>query len=735
MKIEEKLLRYKQAFTLAVQIQDVQRQVMALQKMGDAYRQMRDYQKANDVLSQALGLTRDHHLKYQQANVLTTMGFNALEAHMISPAIYYSRVALHISKNIGSPLIQEAAWGNLGIAYRILGDWDIAKDCHKKSIDLCNTALRQNPDEHYKLDRAKEKANLAHIYLIKQELDKALQELEESLHTFEILDTSKMIVQNLISLGQVLIEKGDYEKANSHLTRGLRLARQQGDLLSQTDIQCFLAEISFQLNKDEEAKNQLLRAKQLQYRRLSLNAQRNTLTTKNSQVLKIPTNVEQVSLSARATIIESNLKVRQGKNAQAKAVLMKPIRVAEQYRLSGLESMHQISLVTSEIDVYNELIKLLIQGGEFIEAFNHIEQVKSRTLLDELRVAKPILPKNLSDLEQKRAEELLTTIKQSVELSYTGNIVTAEDLLLPIPVELTPDNSNLHYQAFLARKELNELLEPYIHTDNEYALLHGRALNYQQIQSILPENVAVVEFFVLEDTIHIFIISQKWKKPKYRVVSMPEKRRFEKRYWRHYEDEILHRAKSIRTGMIEDSFKYEWLKLGDELLAPIVPFLEDIEIVYFVPHGRILHQLPLHALTINDVPFIERWAVAYAPSASILTYILKHEKTVPNDKALVMSYTSETQEKAGFTDDAREIAKLFKQTTIKLDQEATSDVLRLEAPTSKFIHLLCHGTFDEENALNSGVFLGDMPAIEKQGTRFSAQDWLQLRLKVVSLNN
>jgi tetratricopeptide (TPR) repeat protein len=582
MKIEEKLRRYKRAFTLAVQIQDVQRQIMALQKMGDAYRQMRDYQKANEVFSQALGLTRDHHLKYQRANVLTTMAFNTLEAHMISPAIYYSRVALHIGKNIGSPLIQEAAWGNLGIAYRILGDLDIAKDCHKKSIDLCNTALRQNPDEHYKLDRAKEKANLAHLYLIKKDLDKALQELEESLHTFETLDASEMIVRNLISLGQVLIEKGDYEKANSHLTRGLRLARQQGDLLSQTDIQCFLAEISFQLNKDEEAIPQLLKAKQLQYRRLSLNAQRNTLATKNSQILQIPTNVEQVSLSARAAIIESNLKVRQGKNAQAKAILIERIRVAEQYRLSGLESMHQISLVTSEIDVYNELINLLIQNGEFIEVFNYIEQVKSRTLLDELRVAMPVLPQNLPDSKQQQAERLLSIIKQSVELSYTDNIATVEDLLSPIPEELTPDNSNLHYQAFLARKELNELLD-YIHTDNEYALLHGHALSYQQIQPALPEKTAVVEFFVLEDTIHIFIISQEWKEPKHSVVSMPEKK-FKRRYWQHYENEILFRQQTGDMGMRKDSIKHEWLKLGDELLAPIVPFLRNIEIVYFIPH-------------------------------------------------------------------------------------------------------------------------------------------------------
>jgi CHAT domain-containing protein len=142
-----------------------------------------------------------------------------------------------------------------------------------------------------------------------------------------------------------------------------------------------------------------------------------------------------------------------------------------------------------------------------------------------------------------------------------------------------------------------------------------------------------------------------------------------------------------------------------------------------------LHQLPLHALTINNVPFIERWAVAYAPSASILTYMLKRKRTVVDDKALVMSYTSKTKEKAGFTNDAQKIAKLFKQAVCRYDQEATSDMLRAQAPTSKFIHLLCHGTFDEKNALNSGVFLGDMPAMEEEGTRFSAQDWLQLRLK------
>ncbi|MGI5272596.1 CHAT domain-containing protein [Nonomuraea sp. CA-218870] len=61
-----------------------------------------------------------------------------------------------------------------------------------------------------------------------------------------------------------------------------------------------------------------------------------------------------------------------------------------------------------------------------------------------------------------------------------------------------------------------------------------------------------------------------------------------------------------------------WRVVADLLLGDAVEALgDDLDVLYLLPHGR-LHGLPLHALAPDGRPLLDRYAVAYAPSAATL---------------------------------------------------------------------------------------------------------------------
>jgi len=88
--LENKLSKYQYAFNLANDIQDFPRQVIILDKIGNVHREMGNFREANAMFSIALGITHDHNLRYEQGQILVSMGWNFLIAGAISPAVYYN---------------------------------------------------------------------------------------------------------------------------------------------------------------------------------------------------------------------------------------------------------------------------------------------------------------------------------------------------------------------------------------------------------------------------------------------------------------------------------------------------------------------------------------------------------------------------------------------------------------------------------------------------------------------
>jgi CHAT domain-containing protein len=84
-----------------------------------------------------------------------------------------------------------------------------------------------------------------------------------------------------------------------------------------------------------------------------------------------------------------------------------------------------------------------------------------------------------------------------------------------------------------------------------------------------------------------------------------------------------------------------------------------------------------------------------------------------------LGYTPNTNEQKLFLGEARDVATHFGCNPL-LDDLANVDALKQLASTSSYIHLSCHGSFDQTDSLASSVQLAD--------SNFTARDWMTLEL-------
>ena len=143
------------------------------------------------------------------------------------------------------------------------------------------------------------------------------------------------------------------------------------------------------------------------------------------------------------------------------------------------------------------------------------------------------------------------------------------------------------------------------------------------------------------------------------------------------------------------------------MISPISDNISNAETIYFIPY-EILHFIPIHALLLDDQPLIKKCSVAYIPHASLLQLYRPKNNRSKND---CVSFGVD------FIDEAKDIAKLFDSCALT---NVTKEVV-LKNLDADIIHFSCHGYFNPQDPLLSGIRLIDNEFL-------SAKDVLNLQL-------
>ena len=270
-------------------------------------------------------------------------------------------------------------------------------------------------------------------------------------------------------------------------------------------------------------------------------------------------------------------------------------------------------------------------------------------------------------------------------------------------------------------------------------------IEYSEIQNLLDEKTAIIQFYIFNDCFRAFIITKNNDKPiiwKSTEEDLDQFRDWINKYLTLYYSD----RKKWRNNL-----NYQLTELAEifHINQIIAQVPKDIQKIIIIPH-RYLHLLPFHAipLSTNSEYLFDKYpgGVSYAPSCQLLNIakerlsnpILQRERTrlEPLSNSLLegertrlsnLFAIQDPNNNLPFTNtEVETIAANFHPQQILKNDEASKANLQ-ETTTfnnftnSQWLHFSCHGSFDLESPLKSALQLANSEVNASLLTTYSSR--------------
>jgi CHAT domain-containing protein len=366
---------------------------------------------------------------------------------------------------------------------------------------------------------------------------------------------------------------------------------------------------------------------------------------------------------------------------------------------------HRTAYIADKLQPYEALVSLYAPHDPQL-AFQWAEQAKSRALVDLL--AAGIRPRlHIEDEMDARNAERLQALREELNWLYT-RLTRGEAPGDPSAPAAVPETWTKIQEREREASSLWRNLQAR-HAE-ELSLLRETPLSASEVQAGLPENAAILEYFIARDQLIILLLTKR------EVFALPlsvsiadvlplmEELAFQFSKFQ-YGSGYYQRHKPALLQAVGDLLG----KLGNQLLEPIWEKLSGLDTLNIIPHGP-LHALPFQALRHDGRFLIETHAVSYAPSAAVLNYCWnkpsRQGKERPFDRVpLLVGVPDERATQV--SQEIQALAALMSGSTVLLGEAATLEGVRMAAPNCGLLHLAAHGLFRPEAPLLSSIHLTD----------------------------
>jgi CHAT domain-containing protein len=355
----------------------------------------------------------------------------------------------------------------------------------------------------------------------------------------------------------------------------------------------------------------------------------------------------------------------------------------------------KIAFLKDRVQIYEALVAYCVkhkpQPTATIEAFEYIEEAKSRSLLDVFSTSRssswlPLAKTGQANRISELREEL-NWYYHKIDLAQLNQASRDEVVAL---------------QAELQRREreLLRLSREYSQNDKE-GLWWSAVLTVDQVREALPADSIILEYFQIRDRIVAVLLSQDQLEivP---LANVSEIMTFS-RSLAFQLSKLRIGAEYGRTfaGILLKSIRAHLESLYRTLIEPIRKRMHASHIV-IAPHG-VLHDLPFQALFNGQQYLIDEFRISYAPSASIYA-LCQARSTQRNSKSLILGVPDQA---APFVqEEVTSIAACLPNAELFLGSDATAERLREKGRQSQFIHIATHGHFRRDSPMFSSIRLG-----------------------------
>lgn len=380
---------------------------------------------------------------------------------------------------------------------------------------------------------------------------------------------------------------------------------------------------------------------------------------------------------------------KQGDKPRALAAYRQAIDAVE--AVQGALRLEQLveSWSSQQAPLYARTLHLLRETGDAKAGFEMAERARARGFLQEIgnrRLPASVLPEALSaELYQVRQKLIeLETQRRRPAPEPTG------PKLAGFPTAPPPDRRG---EEEAARRQYEQLLARVAQANPRYlSLVQVDTVSLDTVQKeILPAETTLVEFFVLEGKTLAWVIDREQVQWIELAISSQTLRQ-KVGYLRELIASRNPAAKELEASLYQ------------ALFAPLEPAIRHPNLI-LVPH-RELNALPFAALwdAARGRYLIERYNLAFAPSASVLRHVAQPAKT----GAQLLALGNPDGSLPHAEQEARAIGQLY-GTAPLLGKEARESRLRQSLAGVGNLHIAAHATFDPRSPRFSRLELAADP--------------------------
>jgi CHAT domain-containing protein len=399
------------------------------------------------------------------------------------------------------------------------------------------------------------------------------------------------------------------------------------------------------------------------------------------------------------------------------------IEAVENARVEALNPHSRQEVLSNAIGVFYRIVQAHLNLNQPDKALEYIERSKARNLV-ELMTQKNLKPQGVDRATIEQWDELRQrVVNEQIRLqsrSINQNI-SSSDKLMPY----VSDDSHLQEYQQALDNFIEQKITP---IDPTFKLTQKvEPIPFKDIQDLIDEQTAILEWYITEDKIIAFIVSSKELIPP----NLPSKggNNARVKVWQSTAEDLqnLLNWKDEYLNLYEHN-KNEWIKTLDSRLNNLSEILhldrvldlvpESCNQLILVPH-YFLHIFPLHTLPLKNGKSLYQCfskGVGYAPSCQLLKLVQErksqrqeefnhlfaiHNPTRPDIKPLLGSNL--------------EIARIsqhfdLQNSIILAECQASETMLEQRHENLKSTHCLhfaCHGKFNSKSPLDSALLLAD----------------------------
>ena len=676
---------YTKSLALSEAVGDKNLTALTLNSLGLAHASMGNHELGLDYYQKARVLSEQINDKSILNMALNNIATIYIAQGRFAEALDNLQKSLKIMEELGSAADRRSLaykLQNIGLIYRRQGRLDQALAYSRKSLDI----LVEIDD---KFGTANLQNNIGVIYKSQGLYEQSLEWFQKARQGYEAIQATPGVARSLNNIGDVYRQQQRFVEAQDALQTSLRLREQNRD---RGGIVLTLNNLG-RLYLDQKKYSETL-----------------AVSTRAAQIAEEINDPEDL-WNAQERLGRAQMAL--GQSADARQSFLRAIATLEALRqqVAGGEQQQQ-SFMEDKLSPWLGMIDLLVSETQYEAAFNVAEQSKARVLLDALQGGRTALRKSLSAEEREGEEQRRLKLVNLNSQFTTESRREKPDAARIAELKASVEKARLDYEAF----------ETQLYAAHPELKVHrGEAplIKAEELGALLPdEKTALLEYVVADDKAYLFVVAkeQTSAKPSVRLYTLPIGREPLAKQIERFRDQLAARDLGFRTSAA---------KLYELLLKSAEPQLVDKTSLIIVPDDT-LWDLPFQALVTTGNKFlIEKAAIAYAPSATVLREMNRRHNTPPAPAAGLFALGNpnvgaETMQRVALKvrdgkleplPEAEEEVKALRalyggaRSRVYIGVEAREDRVKSEASGARILHFATHGMLDNTSPMYSHLAL------------------------------